>query len=51
MKSKDLVIPYTKRMISKDTWINDHVVELVTAEQVEYAGILGMCYLVDVIKD
>jgi glucokinase len=26
MKSKDLVIPYTKRMISKDTWINDHVV-------------------------
>lgn len=51
MKSKDLVIPYVKEMISRDTWINDHTVDLVAAEQVEYAGILGMCYLVDVLKE
>jgi glucokinase len=46
MKSKDLIIPHVERMIRKDIWINDHVIELVAAEHVEYAGILGMCHLV-----
>ena len=46
MKSKDLIIPYVQRMIEKDSWIKDHVIELVTAEQVEYAGILGMYHLI-----
>lgn len=46
MNSKDLIIPYVEKMIKKDTWINDHVIELAPAEQVEYAGILGMCHLI-----
>lgn len=50
MKSKGLVIPYVREMIKKDTWINDHVIELVTAEQVEFAGILGMYHLITMIK-
>lgn len=45
MKSKDLIIPYVEKMIKKDTWINAHRIELVPAQQVEFAGILGMCHL------
>lgn len=45
MKSKDVIIPYIKEMIQKDSWIRDNGIELVAAEQVEYAGILGMAYL------
>lgn len=48
MKSKDLIIPYIEKMIKKDTWINDHVIDLVPAEHVEYAGILGMCHLITI---
>jgi glucokinase len=50
MKSKDLIIPYAQEMIKKDTWINNHVIELVTAKQVEYAGILGMYHLITLIN-
>jgi glucokinase len=50
MRSKDLIIPYAQEMIKKDTWINDHVVELVAAKQVEYAGILGMYHLITLIN-
>lgn len=50
MKSKGLIIPYVQEMITKDTWIKDHVIELVTAQQVEYAGILGMYHLITLIK-
>lgn len=45
MKNKDLLIPYVERLIKNDSWINDNHIELVVAEQVEYAGILGMYYL------
>ena len=51
MKSKELIIPYVQSMIEKDTWIRDHVVELVPAEQVEYAGILGMYHLIGSLKN
>ncbi len=50
MKSKDLIIPYVEKMIAKDNWINDNLIELVSAEQVEYAGILGMYYLTTQLK-
>lgn len=50
MKSKDLIIPYIEKIIKKDTWINDHVIDLVPAEHVEYAGILGMCHLITINK-
>jgi glucokinase len=46
MKSKDLIIPHVKEMIKNDNWINDNHIDLVAAEQVEYAGILGMYYLI-----
>ena len=48
MKSKELIVPFVQNMIKKDTWINDHVIDLVPAEHVEYAGILGMCHLITV---
>lgn len=48
MKSKDIIIPCVEKMIKKDTWINDHVIEIVPAEHVEYAGILGMCHLITI---
>ncbi len=46
MRSKHLIVPYVQNMIKKDTWINDHVIDLVPAEHVEYAGILGMGHLI-----
>jgi glucokinase len=45
MKSKDLLIPYVQKLIKNDSWINDNHIELAVAEQVEYAGILGMYYI------
>jgi glucokinase len=51
MKSKDSIIPYIYDMIKRDTWIRHNKIELVPAEQVEYAGILGMYYLISQIKE
>ena len=45
MKSKDDIIPYLKEMITRHSWVNEHDKELMAASQVEYAGILGACYL------
>lgn len=45
MKSKEIIIPYLKEMITKHSWINEDEIELMAASQVEYAGILGACYL------
>lgn len=45
MNSKDLIIPYVKEMIKKDIWIKDNPIEFAPAEQLEYAAILGMYYL------
>lgn len=45
MKSKDIIIPYVKEMVKKHSWVNDEEIELEAATQVEYAGILGVCYL------
>jgi glucokinase len=45
MRSKDIIIPHVKKMMSHDSWINHNVVELAVAEQTEYAGILGMAHL------
>jgi len=46
MKSKDVVIPEIIRMVNKHAWIEKDSVEIVAAQQVDYAGILGMDYLV-----
>ena len=45
MNSKDAIIPFIDELIQKDTWINGHTIEIVAAEQVEHAGILGMAWL------
>lgn len=45
MKSKDVIIPHIHEMIQKDLWIKNNAIDLVVAQQVEYAGILGMSYL------
>lgn len=50
MTGKNLLIPYVRRMIERDSWINDIPIELVVAEQVEYAGILGMYYLLSLLQ-
>lgn len=45
MKSKEMILPFVRAMIEKDTWISDNKIELMAAEQVEHAGILGMAWL------
>jgi glucokinase len=45
MNSKDVIIPYVKNMIKKNIWIKDNHIEIVPSEQLEYAGVLGMSYL------
>lgn len=46
MKSKDLILPYVKEMVDRYSWSKDNGVEIVAAEQVEFAGILGMYHLI-----
>jgi glucokinase len=46
MKSKDIIIPYVSQMIKKHPWLSGSAVELVAAEQVDYAGIVGMYHLI-----
>lgn len=50
MKSKDMVIPYVNDSIGKDSWIRGNKIDVVPAEQVEYAGILGMYCLITQFK-
>lgn len=45
MNSKDLVIPQVRELIKNDIWLSGHEVELVAAEQIEFAAILGMHYM------
>ena len=45
MKSQDIIIPYVKEIVQKHSWVNEEEIELMAATQVEYAGILGVCYL------
>lgn len=45
MNSRDLVLPYVREMMKKDTWLRGNDVELVAAEQIEFAAIFGMHYM------
>lgn len=47
MKSKDIIIPYIKEMIGKYSWIQKDEIEVTSAEQIENAGILGVCHLLN----
>jgi glucokinase len=50
MKSQGLIIPYVKEIVKKHSWVNEGETELMAATQVEYAGILGVCYLLTTSK-
>lgn len=45
MNSGDQVIGYVRKMMTKNTWLTNNEVELVAAEQIEFAAIFGMHYM------
>lgn len=45
MKSKDEIIPFIEKRINQRSWLPENTVEIRTANQTKYAGILGACYL------
>ncbi len=45
MNSGDQVIAYVRKMMTKNTWLTNNEVELVAAEQIEFAAIFGMHYM------
>lgn len=46
MMSGDIIIPKIKEMISKHSWVKNNPPEVVAAAHPDFAGILGMYYLV-----
>ncbi|AYB34857.1 ROK family protein [Chryseolinea soli] len=50
MKSKEVIIPHISEMIKKHSWIKDGSVDVVSAEQIDFAGILGMYHLISSLK-
>jgi len=46
MRSKDKILPVIREMIQKHSWLKDDEPRIVAAEQPDFAGILGMSYLV-----
>lgn len=47
MRSQEIIIPAIKDMIKRHSWINDDAVDVVSASQIESAGLLGMSYLLE----
>lgn len=47
MHSKDLIIPKIEELINKNVWIKDNPLEIKSAEQLEYAGILGLYHMLN----
>lgn len=50
MKSKDKIIPYIQNTVDRYAWLAPGTVAIKAAEQVDYAGLLGMSYLVHQLK-
>lgn len=50
MHSKELIIPRIKKLIENNIWIKDNPLEIRSAEQLEYAGILGLYHLLNADK-
>lgn len=46
MKSKDVIIPKIEKKVFGSAWIKKNSVEIIAAQQVDYAAILGMNHLV-----
>jgi glucokinase len=51
MKSKDEILPFIREMVTKHSWCKNGDIKIVSAGQIEYAGILGMAYLVKALKN
>lgn len=47
MHSKDLIVPKIEELIKKNVWIKDNPLEIKSAEQLEYAGILGLYHMLN----
>ena len=47
MKSKDKILPHLQQMIDNHAWLPAGTIKVVAATQVDFAGILGMEYLVN----
>ena len=46
MKRSASIIPYLQNMVDKYAWLDPGTTKIVGAQQIEYAGLLGMDYLV-----
>ena len=47
MKRKETILPYIQKMVDEYAWLAPGTVTMTAATQVEYAGLLGMAYLVN----
>ncbi len=47
MKRQEEILPYIRNMVDTHAWLSPGSVKIVAAQQVEYAGLLGMEYLVN----
>lgn len=45
MNSGEIILPYVREMVQKHSWIMDGEINITAAEHMEYAGILGVSYL------
>ncbi|MBI1226638.1 MAG: ROK family protein [Bacteroidetes bacterium] len=45
MKSADVILPYLQNKINQAAWLPENAVEVVAAQQPDWAGVLGMAYL------
>lgn len=46
MKREEYILPYVQQMVDKYAWLSPGTTKILAAQQVEYAGLLGMDYLV-----
>lgn len=46
MKRSAVILPYLQKMVDQYAWLDPGTTKIVGAQQVEYAGLLGMDYLV-----
>ena len=50
MRSKDVILPYVQKMVNRHSWLKEGSIEMVAAEQIEFAGLLGIYHLLSGLK-
>jgi len=48
LESKEEIIPFIRKRVWEYSWLPDSGTEIVAAEQTKYAGLQGMCYLLNI---